>query len=54
MPETDYFGGTVDRSVASREIVSEVKRHGRKAFVFSDRKTCGDSLVIMAVPATVL
>jgi UDP-N-acetylmuramate--alanine ligase len=48
MPEPVYFGGTVDRSVGSREIVSEIKQQGRKAFVFADRKTCGDSLVIMA------
>jgi UDP-N-acetylmuramate--alanine ligase len=50
MPEPVYFGGTVDRSVGSREIVSGIKRYGRKAFVFPDRQTCGDSLVIMARP----
>jgi UDP-N-acetylmuramate--alanine ligase len=50
MPEPVYFGGTVDRSVGSREIVSEIKQHGRNAFAFPDRKTCGDSLVELARP----
>ena len=50
MPEPVYFGGTVDRSVGSREIVCEIKRRGRKAFAFPDRKTCGDSLVMLARP----
>ena len=31
MPEPVYFGGTTDRSVGSREIISEIERHGRKA-----------------------
>jgi UDP-N-acetylmuramate--alanine ligase len=50
MPEPVYFGGTVDRSVGSREIVCEIKRRGRKAFAFPDRKACGDSLVKLAHP----
>src|SRR5262249_18731804 len=32
MPEPVYFGGTVDRSVGSRDIVGEIERRGRKAF----------------------
>src|SRR5262247_2218860 len=32
MPEPVYFGGTVDRSVGSGEIVREIERRGRKAF----------------------
>ena len=48
MPEPVYFGGTVDRSVGSREIISEIERHGRKAFAFPDRGACGDALVRLA------
>jgi UDP-N-acetylmuramate--alanine ligase len=48
MPEPVYFGGTTDRSVGSREIISEIERHGRKAFAFPDRGACGDALVRLA------
>ena len=48
MPEPVYFGGTVDRSVGSREIVCEIERRGRKAFAFPDRGACGDALVKLA------
>ena len=50
MPEPVYFGGTVDRSVGSRDIVSDIERHGRKAFAFPDRAACGDALVKLAKP----
>jgi UDP-N-acetylmuramate--alanine ligase len=50
MPEPVYFGGTVDRSVGSREIVGEIERRGRKAFAFPDRNACGDVLVKLARP----
>jgi UDP-N-acetylmuramate--alanine ligase len=50
MPEPVYFGGTVDRSVGSREIVCEINRRGRKAFAFPDRKACGDNLAMLACP----
>src|SRR5262245_4323287 len=48
MPEPVYFGGTVDRSVGSGEIVREIERRGRKAFAFPDRRACGDTLVRLA------
>jgi UDP-N-acetylmuramate--alanine ligase len=48
MPEPVYFGGTVDRSIGSGEIVFEIKRRGRKAFAFPDRSACGDALVRLA------
>src|SRR6516225_4773912 len=48
MPEPVYFGGTVDRSTGSGEIVFEIKRRGRKAFAFPDRSACGDALVRLA------
>jgi UDP-N-acetylmuramate--alanine ligase len=50
MPEPVYFGGTVDRTVGSREIVCEIKRRGRKAFALPDRNACGDSLIMLARP----
>jgi UDP-N-acetylmuramate--alanine ligase len=48
MPEPVYFGGTVDRSVGSGDIVREIQRRGRKAFAFADRAGCGDMLVKLA------
>ena len=48
MPEPVYFGGTVDRSVGSSDLVSEIQRRGRKAFAFPDRAACGDMLVKLA------
>jgi UDP-N-acetylmuramate--alanine ligase len=48
MPEPVYFGGTVNRSVGSREIVEGIERRGRKAFALPDRGACGDSLVKLA------
>jgi UDP-N-acetylmuramate--alanine ligase len=48
MPEPVYFGGTVDRSVGSREIASDIERRGRKAFAVADRDACGDRLVELA------
>ena len=48
MPEPVYFGGTVDRSVGSGDIVREIQRCGRKAFAFPDRGACGDMLVRLA------
>ena len=48
MPEPVYFGGTVDRSVGSGEIVCDIERRGRKAFAFPDRSACGDALVRLA------
>jgi UDP-N-acetylmuramate--alanine ligase len=48
MPEPVYFGGTVDRSVGSGDIVREIERRGRKAFAFADRAACGDMLVRLA------
>jgi UDP-N-acetylmuramate--alanine ligase len=48
MPEPVYFGGTVDRSVGSGDIVCDIERRGRKAFAFPDRGACGDALVKLA------
>jgi UDP-N-acetylmuramate--alanine ligase len=50
MPEPVYFGGTVDRSVGSRELAGEIERGGRKATAFPARTACGDVLVRLARP----
>ena len=34
MPEPVYYGGTVDRSVRSEDLVGEVQRRGRNALAF--------------------
>lgn len=44
MPEPVYFGGTVDRSVSSVDIVRGVERKGRNAYVLPDRAACGDKI----------
>lgn len=48
MPEPVYFGGTVDRSVGSRDIISDIERRGRRALAFADRAGCGEALVKLA------
>jgi UDP-N-acetylmuramate--alanine ligase len=48
MPEPVYFGGTVDRSVGSRDIITDVKQRGRNALAFPDRAACGGALVRLA------
>jgi UDP-N-acetylmuramate--alanine ligase len=48
MSEPVYFGGTVNRSVSSDDIVCEIRRRGRDAFAFPDRAACGDLLVRLA------
>ncbi len=50
MPEPVYFGGTVDRSVGSRELAAEIEQAGRRATAFPDRAGCGDVLVKLARP----
>ena len=48
MPEPVYFGGTVDRSVGSRDIAGDIERRGRTALAFPDRPACGDALARLA------
>jgi UDP-N-acetylmuramate--alanine ligase len=50
MPDPVYFGGTVDRSVTSRDIAQGVEARGRSAYALSDRIACGDMLVSLARP----
>jgi UDP-N-acetylmuramate--alanine ligase len=48
MPEPVYFGGTVDRSVGSRDLIGDIAQRGRQAFAYADRAACGDALVHLA------
>lgn len=50
MPAPVYFGGTVDRSVGSRDIVAGVHAGGRTALHVPDRASCGDMLIDLARP----
>ncbi|HUQ12695.1 MAG TPA: Mur ligase family protein, partial [Novosphingobium sp.] len=45
-----YFGGTVDRSVGSAEIVAMIRDQGGTAEHIADRVACGDRLVTLARP----
>jgi UDP-N-acetylmuramate--alanine ligase len=48
MPEPVYFGGTVDRSVGSRDIVEGVAGRSRQAEALPDRPACGARLLELA------
>jgi UDP-N-acetylmuramate--alanine ligase len=50
MPDPVYYGGTVERSVTSRDIVDGVQARGRPAFAFAERPACGDKLLELARP----
>jgi UDP-N-acetylmuramate--alanine ligase len=50
MPDPAYFGGTVDRSVSSRDIVGGVQARGRSAFAIADRAACAKKLLCLARP----
>lgn len=48
MPEPYYAGGTVDRSVSSTHIVSDLKERGIRATVYPDRASCTPDLLATA------
>lgn len=50
MPEPIYYGGTVERTVTSADIVRAVGLRKRHAFAYPDRIGCGDQLVALARP----
>ena len=50
MPEPVYFGGTVDRSVGSRELAADIAARGRRAEALPDRAACGERLLSLARP----
>ena len=45
-----YFGGTVDRSVGSADLVNGISQGGRHALYEADRDSCGDALLHSAQP----
>ena len=50
MPDPIYYGGTVERSVSSRDIVDGVQARGRRALALAERAACGDALLDLARP----
>jgi UDP-N-acetylmuramate--alanine ligase len=50
MPDPVYFGGTVDRSVGSADIVEGVRAAGREAEHIPERAQCGERLRELARP----
>lgn len=48
MTEPVYFGGTVDRSIGSNDIVKDIVSRGRNALALPDRSACGEKLVQLA------
>ncbi len=50
MPEPVYFGGTVDRSVGSRDLAADITALGRTAEALPDRSACGERLLALARP----
>lgn len=50
MPEPVYFGGTVDRSVSSKDIAAGVLAAGREAQALATRDECGAALLKLAKP----
>jgi len=45
-----YFGGTVDRSVGSEDVVADIAARGRQAEALADRPACGERLLALARP----
>ena len=45
MPEIYYAGGTVERSISSKDLIDDVVAAGKKAKFFETRKECGDYLI---------
>ncbi len=50
MPDPVYYGGTVERSVTSEQIVAGVRARGLEAMAFAERAACGDKLIETAEP----
>ena len=50
IPEPVYFGGTVDRSVSSKDLAGDINALGRRAEAPGDRESCGMRLLELARP----
>ncbi|MET0293481.1 MAG: Mur ligase family protein, partial [Phenylobacterium sp.] len=50
MPEPVYFGGTVDRSVSTADVIAGIVARGRHAEALPDRAACGERILELARP----
>jgi UDP-N-acetylmuramate--alanine ligase len=50
MPDPVYFGGTVERTIGSGDIIEGVRAAGRNAEHIPDRAACGERLAALARP----
>ncbi|MEM1106957.1 MAG: Mur ligase family protein [Pseudomonadota bacterium] len=50
MPEPVYYGGTVDRSVSSADLVGDLQKAGIIAAALPKREACGEALLTEARP----
>ena len=50
MPQPVYFGGTVDRSVTSKDLTDEIAAAGKRAETLETRVDCGDRIVGLVKP----
>jgi UDP-N-acetylmuramate--alanine ligase len=50
MSDPVYFGGTVERTVTSQDIVRAIRSRGRLACSFAERAACGEKLLELARP----
>ena len=48
MPDPVYYGGTVERTVGSEDIVAGIRKAGRKAEHVPDRAACKERLLELA------
>lgn len=54
MPEPVYHGGTVDRSVSSRDVTDAISAGGRTAHAMPDREACRRTLLELAEPGDII
>ena len=50
MPDPVYYGGTVEKTVGSKDIIAGIRADGRGAEHIPDRAACGDRLRELALP----
>jgi UDP-N-acetylmuramate--alanine ligase len=50
MPDPVYYGGTVERSVTSKDITDGIAAQGRRALAFAERPDCAAALLKEARP----
>ena len=50
MPDPVYFGGTVERTIGSEDVIAGVRAAGRNAEHIPERSACGERLAALARP----